>query len=142
MLPLQFGLEYFEKRDDVVDGELPLTFDIQTTEALGFEPIRHHFFTLIYGTEEQRQMLDTSLLFLLKYTKKRTVLVDFEGQVYTDNYASFDEVYTASGDDIERLKLLLAEYVKLAGSKAVGEQIFMYIPNLRLFFEKKWFDDR
>lgn len=68
-------------------------------------------------------MLDTSLLFLLKYTKKRTVLVDFEGQVYTDNYASFDEVYTASGDDIERLKLLLAEYVKLAGSKAVGEQI-------------------
>ena len=71
MLPLQFGLEYFEKRDDVVDGELPLTFDIQTTEALGFEPIRHHFFTLIYGTEEQRQMLDTSLLFLLKYTKEK-----------------------------------------------------------------------
>lgn len=140
MLPLQFGLEYFEKRDDVanllVDGEIPLTFDIQTTEVLGFEPTRHHFFTLIYGTEEQRQMLDTSLLFLLKYTKKKTVLVDFEGQVYTDNHANFDEVYTVSGDDVERLKLLLAEYVKLAGSKDVGEQTFMYIPNLRLFFEK------
>lgn len=140
MIPLEFGLDYYAKEPVVqtmlTNDELPLAFNIETTNLLGFKPKKHHFFTLMYSTEDQRRMFDNNVINEFIRTNNRTVLVDIDNGYYEDRYSMFDKVYKDNSEDYERLKKLFAKYLKLAGNKQIGEKTFVYIPNVKEFLEK------
>ena len=140
MIPLEFGLDYFAEESAaqtmLTDNELPLAFDIETTRLMGFKPEKHHFFTLMYSTEEQRSMFDNNVISELIRTNNRTILVDVDNSYYEDRYSMFDKVYTDNSEDYERIQNLFAKYLKLAGNKQMGEKTFVYIPNVKEFLEK------
>ncbi|WP_297818474.1 type VII secretion protein EssC [uncultured Lactobacillus sp.] len=140
MLPLSFGIDYYEKRKDIEavlsQGYLPLGFDIEDTTAVNFVPNKHHFFMLQYNTDEQRNMLETNVIFQFIKTSRKTYLFDVEDGYYEDRYKMFDKVFTGESEDMLKATKLLAKYLELASNKQLGEEAFVFIPSIKAFMEK------
>ena len=136
MLPETVSMQYFYDNEQVKimlqKMQLPLALDKETTDAVGFDPIKQGYFVIANDTPQQTEEIEQILLEDLKYLEGRARRIVFNAsERFGGNTESFDMIIAAS--QYSTFVSDLASEIVSRASQLEQEPLYIYVPDAHSF---------